>query len=117
VKATVGPLRTVQPEGMAMSPVQHHAFPPISKRARVYRLTDGKGVPHAVLDECFESLDGALEAALEWIEQQRLVESDAGLSERHAALCLHFGVEVSTPSGDWRTLRHAGLTGFSTAPC
>jgi hypothetical protein len=117
VKATLSPLWTDQPEGMAMSPVQHHAFPPISTRARVYRLTDGKGFPHAVLDECFESLDSALEAALEWIELQRLVEPDAGLSERQAALCLHFGVEVSTPSGDWRTLRHAGLTGCSAAPC
>jgi hypothetical protein len=117
VKATLSSLQTDQPEVMAMSPVQHHAFPPFSTRARVYRLTDGKGVPHAVLDECFESLDGALEAALEWIELQRLVEPDAGLSERHAALCLHFGVEVSTPSGDWRTLRHAGLTGCSAAPC
>ena len=68
VKATDYPLRKEQPERVAMSPVQHHAFPPISMRARVYRLTDGKGFPHAVLDECFESLDAALEAALEWIE-------------------------------------------------
>ncbi len=117
MKATDDPLRKDQPERMAMFPVQHHAFPPISMRARVYRLTDGKGFPHAVLDECFESLDAALEAALEWIELHRLVEPNAGLGERQAALCLHFGVEVSTPSGDWRTLRHAGLTGCSPAPC
>ena len=61
----------------------------------------------SVLDETFDSLDAAQEAALEWIELQRLVEPGAALSERQAALCLHFGIEVSTSSGDWRTLRHA----------
>jgi hypothetical protein len=99
---------------MPISPLQHHAFPPIAAQSRLYRLIDGQGCPHAVLDECFDSLDAALEAALEWIEQQCLVDPGAALSERHAALCLHFGVEVSTSSGDWRTLRHAGLMGGTT---
>ena len=96
---------------MPISPLQSHAFPSIAAQPRLYRLIDGHGCPHAVLDETFDSLDAAQEAALEWIELQRLVEPGAALSERQAALCLHFGLEVSTSSGDWRTLRHAGLMG------
>ncbi|MEY4297184.1 MAG: hypothetical protein RLZZ423_363 [Cyanobacteriota bacterium] len=85
-----------------------HGYPSPAEVLRVYRLTDGYGQPHPVLDELFESLDAAQEAALEWIEQQCLLAADAAPAERHALLCLHFGLEVSTPSGDWRTLRHPG---------
>ena len=86
-----------------------HGFPSPAAAWRVYRLTDGRGLPHPVLDELFESLDAAHEAALNWIEQQSLLSADAAPAERHALLCLHFGLEVSTPSGDWRTLRHPGI--------
>lgn len=76
---------------------------------RVYRLTDGAGQPHPELDELFESLDAAQEAALAWIERQSLLDPAAGPPDRLRALGHHFGLEVSTPSGDWRTLRHAGV--------
>jgi len=75
---------------------------------RVYRLTDGAGQPHPELDELFESLDAAQEAALAWIERQSLLDPAAGLTDRLRALGQYFGLEVSTPSGDWRTLRHPG---------
>ena len=84
---------------------------------RVYRLTDGRGQPHPVLDEVFESLDAAHEAAAEWLQQHLPhgpVAEPAG-GDLQAQLCLHFGIEVSTPSGDWRTLRHAGLPGWAPA--
>lgn len=75
---------------------------------RLYRLTDGDGRPHPELDELFDSLDAAQEAALAWIERQRLLDPAAGSGDRLRALGQHFGLEVSTPSGAWRTLRHAG---------
>lgn len=87
-----------------------HGYPSPAAALRVYRLIDGHGHPHPVLDELFESLDAAHEAALDWIEQQALLTPDAAPAERHALLCLHFGLEVSTPSGDWRTLRHPGVS-------
>ena len=37
---------------------------------RLYRLTDRQGQPHPVLDECFESLELALEAAMESLAQE-----------------------------------------------
>ena len=76
---------------------------------RQYRLTDRHGLPHPVLDECFESLELALEAAMAWLEQQGLVDLRADQRERERQLALQVGVEMSTPSGCWRTLRHAGL--------
>ena len=98
----------VQPEPMAGSRLSH-GFPSPAAARRVYRLTDGHGRPHPVLDELFESLDAAHEAALDWIAQESLLDVDAAPSDRHILLCLHFGLEVSTPSGDWRTLRHPGI--------
>ena len=87
-----------------------HGYPSPAAALRMYRLIDGDGQPHPVLDELFESLDAAHEAALEWIDQQAFLGADAPAGERHALLCLHFGLEVSTPSGDWRTLRHPGVS-------
>jgi hypothetical protein len=86
------------------------AFAPSSAtHVRLYRLTDRQGQPHPVLDECFESLDQALEAALDWLEQGGLVDARADQRERERQLALQVGVEMSTPSGSWRTLRHAGF--------
>lgn len=102
--------QTVQAEPVLAPAVTHLAFSSVDGACRVYRLTDGRGLPHAVLDECFESLDAAHEAALHWIEHQQLVEPGAAAAQLQATLCQHFGIEVSTPSGDWRTLRHAGMT-------
>jgi hypothetical protein len=89
--------------------VLHSGFP---ADGRLYRLTDARGLPHPVLDELFEGRDQALEAALEWLQQQGLLDVHADLREQERQLALHVGLEMSTPSGDWRTLRHAGFTGW-----
>lgn len=79
---------------------------------RLYRLTDAHGLPHPVLDETFESREQALEAALEWLLQRGLLDPQADPREQEKQLALQVGLEMSTPSGDWRTLRHAGFTGW-----
>ena len=79
---------------------------------RLYRLTDARGLPHPVLDETFESLEQALEAALDWLQRQGLLDPHADPREQERQLALQVGLEMSTPSGDWRTLRHAGFTGW-----
>lgn len=79
---------------------------------RLFRLTDARGLPHPVLDERFESREQALEAALEWLLQQGLLDPQADPREQEKQLALQVGLEMSTPSGDWRTLRHAGFTGW-----
>ena len=84
---------------------------------RLYRLTDRHGEPHPVLDECFESFEQAVEAAMEWLEQQGLVQARADQRERERQLALQVGVEMSTPSGCWRTLRHAGFIGWRSGGC
>ncbi|MFM2172618.1 MAG: hypothetical protein RLZZ54_545 [Cyanobacteriota bacterium] len=90
---------------------------PSVRGSRLYRLTDRHGDPHPVLDECFESLEQAVEAATEWLEQQGLVEPRADQRERERQLALQVGVEMSTPSGCWRTLRHAGFIGWRSGGC
>ncbi|MFZ9974317.1 MAG: hypothetical protein ACO3FK_08585 [Vulcanococcus sp.] len=89
--------------------------PKLATHVRLYRLTDRHGHPHPVLDECFESLDQTLEAALEWLEQGGLVDPRADQRERERQLALQVGVEMSTPSGCWRTLRHAGFMAWRSA--
>ena len=56
---------------------------------RVYRFVDRSGQPHPILDDHFESLDGAWEAAQAWL-------GDRGLSApaMASALAEEFGVEV-----------------------
>lgn len=66
--------------------------PPITGRR--YRFIDARGRPHPVLDETFDNLDQA------WQEAIRTLGPECDL---HAEL----GLEVSTPCGSWRTLRHA----------
>ena len=90
-------------------PVLHSGFP---AAGRLYRLTDALGLPHPVLDEPFESREQALDAALEWLCQQGLLDPHADPHEQERQLALQVGLEMSTPSGDWRTLRHAGFTGW-----
>ena len=79
---------------------------------RLYRLTDGRGQPHPVLDELFDSREQALAGAMEWLQRQGVLDAKADPHERERQLALHVGLEMSTPSGDWRTLRHAGFTGW-----
>jgi hypothetical protein len=66
-----------------------------------YRLIDHRGAPHPVLDDLYDSLDAAWSDARTWWEH-----NVCGLGERSDAMAI--GVEVSTASGSWRTLRHPG---------
>jgi hypothetical protein len=66
--------------------------------ARHYRLVDREGAPHPVLDDLYESLDAAWSEAISWWQHQF----------GNANEPMEIGVEVSTGSGDWRTLRHPG---------
>jgi len=63
---------------------------------RVYRLVDHLGDPHPVLDDLYDTLDAAWSEALSWWHGER------GQAEPPVGI----GVEVSTGSGVWRTLRH-----------
>jgi len=89
--------------------VLHSGYPAAQ---RLFRLTNARGLPHPVLDESFESREQALEAALEWLLQQGLLDPQSDAREQEKQLALQVGLEMSTPSGDWRTLRHAGFTGW-----
>ena len=71
---------------------------------RQYRLVDGDGKPHPVLDDLYDSLELAWgEAQRWWAEQQ---QEDAHRSSKTDPVAI--GVEVSTSCGSWRTLRHPG---------
>jgi hypothetical protein len=59
---------------------------------------DNQGAPHPVLDDLYESLDAAWGEAMDWWQSQ------AGSSPGPVDI----GVEVSTASGNWRTLRYPG---------
>jgi hypothetical protein len=67
--------------------------------ARLYRLVDQNGFPHPVLDDLYESLDAAWQEVLAWRQHE-----DNGQLEP-----LGIGIQVSTASGDWRTVRHPAL--------
>ena len=79
--------------------------------SRVYRLLDGEGLPHPELDDLFESLEAAQEAAHRWCEAKGLIPQLADARVIQTVVAQQFGVEVSTLKGDWRTLRHAGPAG------
>ena len=65
---------------------------------RQYRLVNGQGEPHPVLDDLYESLESAWNEATSWWSQE--IGTSQGPME--------IGVEVSTACGGWRTLRHPG---------
>lgn len=65
---------------------------------RHYRLVDGQGSPHPVLDDLYDSLDAAWAEAMGWWHDQFGVGQGP----------VEIGIEVSTASGDWRTLRFPG---------
>lgn len=76
---------------------------PISRSAhatssRLYRLVDQYGEPHPVLDDLYDSLEAAWTEAIGWWRDNFGPEQSP----------IGIGVEVSTASGDWRTLRHPG---------
>lgn len=71
---------------------------PNGQHVRRYRLVDGRGAPHPVLDDLYDSLDAAWnEARLWWLSQFGSAQEP-----------IEIGVEVSTASGDWRTVRFPG---------
>jgi len=63
---------------------------------RVYRLVDHRGEPHPVLDDLYDTLEAALAEAQSWWDGER----------GPSAPPVGIGVEVSTGTGAWRTLRH-----------
>ncbi len=67
--------------------------------SRHYRLVDLQGEPHPVLDDLYDSLDSAWSEALSWWSEH------VGADQAPVGI----GVEVSTASGEWRTLRHPGV--------
>ena len=72
--------------------------PQSTTHVRHYRLVDRQGAPHPVLDDLYESLDAAWSEAMGWWQYHY------GSSQEPVDI----GVEVSTASGDWRTLRFPG---------
>lgn len=70
-----------------------------SSSSRRFRLVDQQGEPHPVLDDLYDSLDSAWSEALSWWNEQ------FGADQAPVGI----GVEVSTGSGEWRTLRHPGV--------
>jgi hypothetical protein len=65
---------------------------------RLYRLVDQHGDPHPVLDDLYDSLEAAWSEAIHWWKEH--------VGAEHTVVGI--GVEVSTASGEWRTLRHPG---------
>lgn len=68
------------------------------QQPRLYRLVDQEGGPHPVLDDLYDTLDAAWGEAIEWWCEQFGPQNGP----------VNIGVEVSTGSGSWRTLRHPG---------
>ena len=79
-------------------PLQRGHVRHVHPHVRRYRLVDGRGAPHPVLDDHYDSLEAA------WAEASHWWQSHSGFSQEPVEI----GVEVSTPSGDWRTLRFPG---------
>lgn len=72
---------------------------------RDYRLIDCFHQPHPHLDGLYESIEDAIADAISWLESIGPVASNASI-----------GLEVSTPSGDWRTIRQPELL-LCPLPC
>ena len=63
-----------------------------------YCPVDHHGQPHLELDEHFDSIEEAWAFATHWWQQQQ----PTGAPDTQVGL----GLEVSTESGSWRTIRH-----------
>jgi hypothetical protein len=83
-----------------MSNPSHSGVSPLfsSLQRRDYRLIDCFHQPHPHLDGLYESSDEAIADAISWLESIGPGAGEASI-----------GLEVSTPSGDWRTIRQPGL--------
>jgi hypothetical protein len=80
------------------TPQTHTLRPPFANHVRHYRLVDCQGAPHPVLDDLYDSLDAAWSEAMGWWQEHSGGNQDP----------VEIGVEVSTASGNWRTLRFPG---------
>ena len=78
------------------SSTQAFSFRPRGTVIRSYRLVDQYGSPHPVLDDLYDSLESAWSEATLWWQAQA----------RGGPEPLDIGVEVSTSTGNWRTVRH-----------
>ncbi len=67
---------------------------PGRSRRPAYRLIDACCQPHGHLDAVYASLEEALHDAIAWCQEHGI-----------DPLRREIGVEVCTPSGDWRTVR------------
>jgi hypothetical protein len=72
---------------------------------RDYRLIDSLHQPHPQLDGLYESIDDAIADAISWLEGMGPVAANTSI-----------GLEVSTPSGSWRTIRQPELL-LCPLPC
>ena len=72
------------------------SFPSLQRRD--YRLINCFHQPHPELDGVYESMEDAIADAIGWLESMGPGASDTSI-----------GLEVSTPSGDWRTIRQPEL--------
>jgi hypothetical protein len=68
----------------------------VSQAKRLYRLTDLRGGAHPELDDLYESFETACQDAQAWWLSTAKNPKEA----------MAIGVEVSTPSGHWRTLNY-----------
>lgn len=66
---------------------------------RAYRLVDALLEPHPHLDGLYDSIQEAFRDACEWLEGMGPVADVAST----------IGLEVRTPDGGWRTIRHPAL--------
>lgn len=73
-----------------------HLFSVLQRRD--YRLIDGCQQPHPELDGLYESIEEAIADAIGWLESMGASAADTSI-----------GLEVSTPSGSWRTIRQPAL--------
>ena len=84
--------------GVSIQPASRSKPPAAPSSPRLYRLVDQQGAPHPILDDLYESLEAA------WADAQLWWQEHSGAQSGPMAI----GVEVSTVSGSWRTLRHSG---------
>lgn len=69
-----------------------------SQQQRDYRLINCLHQPHPELDGLYESVEEAMADAIDWLQNMGPGANDTSI-----------GLEVSTPNGDWRTIRQPAL--------
>lgn len=79
-------------KGSIATPKSIFGFPSLQRRD--YRLIDCLHQPHPQLDGLYETVEEAIADAIHWLEGMGPCAAETSI-----------GLEVSTPSGDWRTIR------------